>query len=384
MSMPAALPDNLPEYLARPDLAELSVLLRHAQHGAFAFALYNTVAVRDQVVAALRILVAPLPVYEFTLTSQQRNPLSYLEKLPAETRRQRAVVFIYDLDRANTPDQPDTTWGYLDAQREALIEYPHGLVFWLTEQGATDAAQYAPNVWSRKSGVFDFKIESLPVLSQARADWSGRAVEIEKAEDLERLTRLYLGLLEEYQAEANTPQALIADLHGKVAFLLFRSYRHHEAVNHLNLQLEFARQSGNTAIEAQALLNMGDVQNFRDERDAALESYSQALGLFRAVGARLGEANVFLALGDIKRATGDIAGAEMDFENALKTYQTIGDRYSQGLAYYRIGDCAADRLEHEAALAFYQKAASAWTEIGLSDLVEQILATRIAEAMKRP
>ena len=42
---------------------------------------------------------------------------------------------------------------------------------------------------------------------------------------------------------------------------------------------------------------MGDVQNFRDERDKALGSYEQALGLFREVGDRLGEANVLQAMG---------------------------------------------------------------------------------------
>ena len=80
---PEAISSDRPDFLARPDFAQLVVLLRHAQQGAYVFALYNSVPVRDEVVAALRGLVAPLPVYEFTLTERERNPLAYLERLPA-------------------------------------------------------------------------------------------------------------------------------------------------------------------------------------------------------------------------------------------------------------------------------------------------------------
>ncbi|MBI3359893.1 MAG: hypothetical protein HY023_02155, partial [Chloroflexi bacterium] len=53
-------------------------------------------------------------------------------------------------------------------------------------------------------------------------------------------------------------------------------------------------------LEANVLKAIGDVQSFRAERDAALESYRQALDLFRAVGARLGEANVLRSIGDVQ------------------------------------------------------------------------------------
>src|SRR5690349_21807631 len=88
-----------PDYLSRPDFAQLVVLLRHARQGAYIFALYNSVPVRDEVVAELRELLAPLPVYEFTLTERERNPLAYLERLPPRARTEPAVVVIYDLDR---------------------------------------------------------------------------------------------------------------------------------------------------------------------------------------------------------------------------------------------------------------------------------------------
>ena len=57
------------------------------------------------------------------------------------------------------------------------------------------------------------------------------------------------------------------------------------------------RQVGDKLGEANVLQAIGDVQQFRKENDAALESYNAALSLFRQVGAKLGEANTLQSLG---------------------------------------------------------------------------------------
>ena len=135
-------------------------------------------------------------------------------------------------------------------------------------------------------------------------------------------------------------------------------------------------------LKANVLQAIGDVQQFRKETDAAIESYNEALKLFRQVGAKLGEANVYLSLGGAKRESKDFAGARIDFENALKVYQRIGDQYSQARALYRLGDCLSDEEKYKDALAQYEKASQLWTAIGVTDLVESILKPRIEEAKK--
>jgi tetratricopeptide (TPR) repeat protein len=130
-------------------------------------------------------------------------------------------------------------------------------------------------------------------------------------------------------------------------------------------------------LRANVLQAIGDVQQFRDERDAALKSYAHALELFRSVGARLGEANILLSLGAIKRATGNVLDARADFQNAFAMYRNIGDAYSQARALYRLGDCAADEKNWDDVLQFYRQAADLWSSIGMTDLVQQILTPRI-------
>jgi hypothetical protein len=140
----------------QPECARLATLLSHAPRGAFVFALYDTAAERERAEAALRKLLTPVPVFRYTLRRGRRNPLNYLRRVPRERQRKTAVIFIYDVERADV-DEPETAWAYLDTQRENLSACPHALVFWVTEQGARDAARCAPNTWSQRSAVFDFR-----------------------------------------------------------------------------------------------------------------------------------------------------------------------------------------------------------------------------------
>ena len=68
------------------------------------------------------------------------------------------------------------------------------------------------------------------------------------------------------------------------------------------------------------------MQNFRDERDKALGSYEQALGLFREVGDRLGEANVLQAMGDVQNFRDERDKALGSYEQALGLFREVGDR----------------------------------------------------------
>ena len=65
------------------------------------------------------------------------------------------------------------------------------------------------------------------------------------------------------------------------------------------LQKALALGIKDDGLKANTLQATGDVLQFRNQMDEALQSYRQALALFRAVGARLGEANVLKARGDV-------------------------------------------------------------------------------------
>ncbi|MGH9840621.1 MAG: TIR domain-containing protein [Blastocatellia bacterium] len=83
-----------------------------------------------------------------------------------------------------------------------------------------------------------------------------------------------------------------------------------------------SQRTGQTNHEGYLLKAIGDVQSFRDEKDAALQSYDQALTLFKQVGDNLGQANVFRVVGDVQSFRGEK-------DAALKSYNTALDLYNR-------------------------------------------------------
>jgi len=122
--------------------------------------------------------------------------------------------------------------------------------------------------------------------------------------------------------------------------------------------------------EANVLQRIGDVQSFRDDRDAALASYEQALALFRAVGDRLGEANVYAALGKTFLLS-DLAKAEALLNQAITIYQAIGSRYSIPAQIGNFGWEFRRKGKPELAKPYLLRAAQLFEEIGLHDYAER-------------
>jgi len=121
-----------------------------------------------------------------------------------------------------------------------------------------------------------------------------------------------------------------------------------------NEALKLFKAVGSNLGEANVLQAIGDVQQFRDERDAALVSYNEALKLFKAVGSNLGEANVLASQGQLYLPD-DLNKANEFLNSAIKIYESIDSKYSvpaqignYGWKLYRLG-------EHEKAKPYLYK-----------------------------
>jgi tetratricopeptide (TPR) repeat protein len=288
------------------------VLLRHASGGAWAIALYNTVVVRDQVMTDLRSRLAPLPVYNFTFTAERANPLAYLEQLPTEVREKRTIVFLYDLTRGG-----ERVWGYLEMQREALADHPHGLIFWLTLGERGEAVRRAPNFWSQRSGVFDFTIVDETALAQARGQWAGQPVRFVDRADWERQVRLYQGLLEEYRRSDDVSVDTLLDLYDKLFRLhhVVGNYRRSDELAHR--QLTLAGESDNRAGLAASYNNIGLIYADRGDYEAALEWYQKSVEIAEELGDRAGLAISYNNIGWLYLEEGNLEQGAAYLEKAL-------------------------------------------------------------------
>ncbi len=324
-----ARPDKLPPLSPRlqKEITRLAILLRNATRGAWAIALYNTAAARDQVMDALRTHLHPLQVYDFTFTERRANPLAYVERLPPELRagEQRAIIFLYDLPRGG-----ERVWGYLEMQREALAEQPHGLVFWMTPAERGEAVQKAPNFWSQRSGVFDFTLSDERALMQTRRHWAEQPTQFVDYTDGERQIRLYQGLLEEYMQADDAPLDTVLDLHNKLFYLYDEMANYQKARQIAEAHLALAQKNEDSEGEARALNNLGKVLQDLSDLAEARACYERALHILEEVHDRGVEeaqspniASVINNLGRVLRALGDLAKARAYYERALRIFEAV-------------------------------------------------------------
>ncbi|MCW5845513.1 MAG: tetratricopeptide repeat protein [Caldilinea sp.] len=100
----------------------------------------------------------------------------------------------------------------------------------------------------------------------------------------------------------------------------------------------------------------GRSEYYSDQWHAALDDYAEALGLFRAVGDRLGEANVLQAQGDVHRWKREYDSARAMYESALNLYLQVGARQGTANAYLGLGRTALAEGSGAEAVQWTQRA----------------------------
>jgi tetratricopeptide (TPR) repeat protein len=91
----------------------------------------------------------------------------------------------------------------------------------------------------------------------------------------------------------------------------------------------------------------------------AIMAYQQALGLFRAVGSRLGEANTLKAIGDVQQFVKETEAALQSYQQALGFYTLEYAPLNYIALQITIGDISMQLGEEEKASERYQAALSA-------------------------
>ncbi|MGB8702242.1 MAG: tetratricopeptide repeat protein, partial [Thermosynechococcaceae cyanobacterium] len=145
----------------------------------------------------------------------------------------------------------------------------------------------------------------------------------------------------------------------------------------LQMGLNAAKQSDDRLGEANTLQAIGDVLQFLDQRQDALQRYETAIAIYREVGARLGEANTLKAIGDVLQFLKQSQDALQRYETAIAIYREVGDRLGEANTLQAIGDCETDT---EKALTYFQTALQSYIDIGDKYSQARILVVSIAEA----
>lgn len=118
--------------------------------------------------------------------------------------------------------------------------------------------------------------------------------------------------------------------------------------------------------EAQAwtLFQRGFQQVSTGQNQIALDTFQQALSLFRTTGSRQGEAYSLVGIGRVYSALGDYQDALVFYQDALSILVDLGDRQGEGSILSNIGRVYDNLGAYDQALVHLQRALAIFNSIG--------------------
>jgi tetratricopeptide (TPR) repeat protein len=338
------------------ELQKLGILIDETERSIIAFALFQSVTEREAAVRDLKERLS-VPVKEFTLSSEQQNPIQLLLSVPND---ERAVVFFY-----NAEDALPRLAGYLNLQRETFLDTPHAVVFWVGEWGLREITTLAPDFWSWSSGTFDIRFERTeertPVVDFALGE---PQLGFEDKGDLLRLVSWYQGMIEEYSQEENPDNAFIGRLYARLAYYLFLVGRLADAEDNALAALKRAQEDENlgTAVDALGIAGRA-VHRLRGVTEAKTR-FAEALAISEEHNMPAKAATMSYLLGAVDLRQGRIDDAERWQRKALDIVDRLGFEGEAALSFHELGHIAAQRFQFDDAERWHQKALDVFDRLG--------------------
>lgn len=305
-------------------------------------------------------------------------------------------------------------FGYLQWTREAFREFRFPIILWVNSYIVKNLMRQAPDFWSWRQDVFEFK--RLPLNDSVTAfstQWSDRKNEssaqtipvselLEIVKSLEEdpnnplLGSMYLRAGQAFYQQAMNNLTIdysvniesskeyfrrgitwldpndsieLANAYCDLAAVHFSQYEYTIAQDLYEQALKKYQENSSSQGEANTLRKIGDVQKKLYRNTEALEKYSQALKMYEEVGDRLGAANTIQAIGHVYFHQDQLIPAMAQYQQALELFVTIQDRYSTGVAWIDIARTQAKQKNIPEAKQAYQQAQKLFQEINLPKFV---------------
>jgi tetratricopeptide (TPR) repeat protein len=245
----------------------------------------------------------------------------------------------------------------------------HPVVFVLPDYAITRVANFAPDFWAWKSGVFKFQTSTEArefALDKINSDRIlGNYLKPEKQERIDLLHRL---LMESNPSGSDSDSNLHVLAQINILNELGMAYR---SLSEFNQSIEFDRQAlflsqkiKNRNTEANAFNSLGNTYRSLGDYQQAIHFYQQSLEIAREIGDLNGEAASLGNLGNAYDSLGQYQQAIQLQQQSLETFRKIGNRNGEaaslgnlGVSYYSLG-------QYQQAIQFHQQSLEIYREIG--------------------
>ncbi len=246
---------------------------------------------------------------------------------------------------------------------------PHPVVFALPDYAITRVANFAPDFWAWKSGVFKFKTSQEArefAFGKINSDRIlGNYLKPEKQERIDLLHRLLMEVNPSgSDPESNRNAASQINILNQLGSAYDSLSEFNQAIDFYDQALSLARKLGDRNSEAASLGNLSSAYGSLGQYQQAIQFQQQSLEIFREIGDRNGETKAINGLGNAYYSLGQYQQAIHFHQKSLEIFKEIGDRNGEaaslgnlGIAYYSLG-------QYQQSIQFYQQSLEIFKEIG--------------------
>ena len=162
--------------------------------------------------------------------------------------------------------------------------------------------------------------------------------------------------------EPSAPQHGTSPSTGEKSRRVFSSYE--EAVEHLKLSVENAKETGNRTEEGRAHGDLGTVYRRMGDKTTAIYHYKLYLNISQEVGDRDGEARAYSNIGNVYQSFGEYNTAITYHNLDLNIAKEMGDRAGEGGAYGNLGNAYFSLGNFHKAVDYYEERLKIAKEVG--------------------
>lgn len=258
------------------EFQELLFALENSERGGWFFAVYQQWKVAEELIARLR-QATQLPIFSWQYQPEAPTyPVDYLKTLTAEQQAQRAIILFNQVASGG-----EKVIKSLDFNRERFADYPHSLLFWVTESELKQIAIGAGHFWAQRGGRFDFSqvfmLEAENTTPYLSINWAGLLVHVKNYQEAKQQLHFYLTQLAQQKNEVGS--LALAELYDKIAYSLSFLGKYQEAMPYAEKVLAIRKQVlGEEDLQsANSLSNLADLYYYQSSYFKALPLYQKAL-----------------------------------------------------------------------------------------------------------
>ncbi len=344
-------------------LDELVTLLTLSKDGAIAFVLCNEPVLRKELYFELeeRLEILNKKIINIQLDENSSDLANEIRKKVSSTKN-KAAIFVYGIEKASkavTSSGKSAFLTKMNIMREEFSNINQPVIIWSNEATISKIAIEAPDFWSWRTTVFEFRMEKPPEFLEKTERITESGLENLTIDELNERYKQYSDLLNEYKKKGIVDDYKFADWYFKLGVIHDLKGEYNEALKQFNQSIEIWKKLDEQRGIAYSLHNIATIYQDKGEYDKALEMYNQSLEIKKKLGDQRGVAQILHQIAMIHEDKGD--------KQSLKIKEKLGDQ--QGIAYTlaQMGLFYSDIGKKEEAIEYTQKAIDIFEKIGLEN-----------------